>query len=270
MDLTDSFKKSGKFLMLALDHRGSFRKMARKYGLNQASDLVNLKCKLLQSLANQTSGVLIDNEIGLPAYNKMGLDVPFLLPLEKSGYHGSVDNREAEIEFTPNQLIKLGANGAKLLVYLNPETPLFNSQCELISQQIKLAQEAGLPLFLEVLVYGQDNQELSQLIVKTMFALIEKDIKPNVFKLQYPGSVENSQKITDLLKEIPWVMLSSGADFDLFLTQLKDVASGGACGFLAGRSLWQEVFKFQGEEQLKFLQKTLPNRFARISRLFVG
>jgi len=269
MDLTDSFKKSGKFLMLALDHRDSFKKMARKHRLNQTSDLINIKGKILQSLFHQTSGVLIDSKIGLPAYKQLGLSVPFLLPLEKSGYQGSVDNRETEIEFTPRQLVKLGAGGAKLLVYLNPFSLSFDSQCELISQQINLTQEANLPLFLEVIVYPQASQDLPGLIIKTIKSLKEREIKPSVFKLQYPGSLKNCQRITDMLASIPWVMLSSGTDFDLFLSQLKDAAAAGACGFLAGRSLWQEIFKLEGEQQLEFLQNTLPCRFAQINQIFI-
>jgi len=41
--------------------------------------------------------------------------------------------------------------------------------------------------------------------------------------------------------QLPWVLFSTGADFDVFKRQVWLACRSGASGFMAGRALWQEA-----------------------------
>jgi len=270
MALTKSFEvfqKNGKLLMLALDQRNSFRKMAAKQGLKNEADLIEVKKKIIKNVASQASGILIDQELGLPAIKGLDLDLPFLLSLEKSGYSKIGNERSFEIQLSPYDAVEMGASGVKILVYLNPVAKNFVDQILLIKDQVDLAERANLPLFLEVLIYPEDGKPVK--LLETIDLLIQSGVRPSVFKLPYPGSSQACISISTVLSGIPWIVLSSGVNFDLFANQLKDAAANGASGFLAGRSLWQEVFKFKGDKQEAFLSKVFPQRFQQISQIFI-
>ena len=98
MDLS-KFTSRGKFLMLALDHRGSFKKLINPQNVTVVSDdtVIQLKSEIIQALADQFSGVLIDEAWGLEACKEVCSVKPFLLPLEKTGYTDEGGERITEL-----------------------------------------------------------------------------------------------------------------------------------------------------------------------------
>lgn len=94
--------------------------------------------------------------------------------------------------------------------------------------------------------------------------LLAAGIRPAVFKLEYPGDADSCRRITELLGETPWVLLSRGKDFEVFKEELKVAVANGAAGFLAGRTLWQEVTTLRGTDRECFLTQTLPIRFREL------
>ena len=93
------FLKDGKFLMLALDHRGSFKKLMNPEDEKAVTDqqAIDLKREIINSVKDQMSGVLIDPDYGLPAYNEK--TKPFLLPVEKTGYEAQAGERLTKLEY---------------------------------------------------------------------------------------------------------------------------------------------------------------------------
>ena len=76
---TQIFTKNRKYLMLAFDHRDSFKKMIDPFSVDTA---IEIKKNIIESVYDQMSGVLIDLDYGYPAYlqiNKPEVK-PFLLP----------------------------------------------------------------------------------------------------------------------------------------------------------------------------------------------
>ena len=101
--------------------------------------------------------------------------------------------------------------------------------------------------------------------------LLEKNIIPDVWKLEYPGDLESCEKISELVGSTPWILLTRGEKFDGFASQLKDAVEAGAVGFLAGRALWQEIGECKTEKERKdFLNKEVVNRFKIISDIVLG
>lgn len=251
---TSKFTVNDKYLMLALDHRGSIKKLMNPNDPDSVSDeeVIQLKCDIINSLLDQFSGVLIDETFGLDAYPKH--EKPFLLPLEKSSHSGII-----ELEYSVEDLIKLGASGAKILIDFDPSSENVNHQLEIAKKVADECREKNFPLFLEIVTHKED------LVIQSLKMFLDFGIAPDVWKLEYPGSLENCQEITNLVGETPWILLTGGQNFDSFKSDLEVATQGGAQGFLAGRSLWQEACQLQGEQKQEFLQKTLPDRFKIIS-----
>lgn len=277
MDVSQ-FTSDGKFLMLALDHRGSIKKLINPQDPDGVTDeqVITLKKEIIDALRDQFSGILLDETYGLEAYpihNK-----PFLLPLEKSGFTTQNGERITELEYLAKQLIEYGASGAKLLLYFNPILNSANVQIETARKARGDCRQNSLPLFLEIVTYlakpGLSTQFQSgigglNLVIESVKKLLERQIIPDVWKLEYPGSVDVCRKLTNLVGNIPWVLLTGGDSFAVFQAHLKEAIRSGAKGFLAGRALWQEVCQLQGEEKEQFLKEILPERFKTIAEIAI-
>lgn len=270
MDLS-TFTKENKFLMLALDHRESFLKMLNPQHpeLVEESEAIKLKGEIIKSVQDQLSGLLIDVKYGLPAYKDK--TKPFLLPLEKSGVDENKGEKINVLEYSVRDLMNLGASGAKILLYFDENPQTINTQLQTAKLVLEQCKQNSFPLFIEIRVYNPATSDLSQerakILLDTLQKFIQANIIPDVFKLEYPGSFEDCKKITQLLNTTPWILLTKGDTFEEFQSNFKDAVKAGCRGFLAGRALWQEVFEMSGDEKLLFLQTTLPQRFAAISKI---
>lgn len=268
-----AFQDKGKYLMLALDHRGSFKKYVKPENPESATDaeMVEIKGMIISALQDQFSGVLIDVGWGLPGY--LSKTKPYLLPLEKSGYTDSAGERATELEYSAKELVDLGAGGTKLLLYFNPEASNCDAQIAIAKKALEDSQANNLPLFLEIVTYG--NEELgksrAEWVLRSIQMLLEKNVIPDVWKLEYPGDLESCKKITELVGATPWILLTRGEKFDGFAKQLKNAVEAGAVGFLAGRALWQEIgaCKTQEEKQ-NYLDTEVVQRFKIISEIVLS
>lgn len=244
--------------MLALDHRGSIKKLMNSGNPESVSDdeMIALKAEIIESLADQFSGVLIDETFGLDACKEVCSIKPFLLPLEKSSHIGLT-----ELEYSVEDLKNYGASGAKILIDFNPDSENTGKQLQTAKEVAESCKNAGFPLFLEIVTHSPDK------VLESLRKFLDYGIKPDVWKLEFPGSFENCEQITSLVGETPWILLTGGQTFEEFKGELEKAITGGAKGFLAGRALWQEVCKLKGEERQKFLNETLKNRFKIITKI---
>ncbi len=270
---TDQFTKNGKYLMLALDHRGSFKKLMKPENPDDVTDqqVVNLKTEIINSLMDQFSGLLVDEHFGLQAYPNH--KKPFLLPVEKSGYTDQAGERITELEYKISDLVNLGASGAKLLLYYNPYIESHIIQQGVAKQVIAQAEKANFPVFMELVTYTPDGKDYTQdpkFVLDSVNSFLDKGITPDVFKLEFPGNLEGCEQISRTLKDIPWILLTNPDSFDEFVEHIKTAAQAGCKGFLAGRALWKEVCSLQGDEKLHFLKVTLPDRFRKIAEIAIS
>ncbi len=261
--MIDVFKKGGIFPMLAFDHRSSFVKLLTGNDPEPTlEEIIQVKKDILQALVPYMRGTLIDEDYGLPALKRMHSLVPYLLPLEKTGYTDKAGERITEILATPKQLIEKGAQGAKLLLYTNYNVPSWTAQIKTAKNQAFLCKEAGVPFFLEFVLYTVGDVK-SGTVFETVQKAIEDGLTCDVWKIPYPGNKEECEKITALVGSTPWIVLTGGTTFEEFNTQYHVAKDAGCSGFLAGRALWQEVGGLwrQEKEYKEFLNNELPRRF---------
>jgi len=271
------FKYQGKYLMLALDHRGSFKKyISANPEKVTAAEVIKTKAMIIEALADKFSGVLIDPDWGLPAFLNLKSKTkrkPYLLCLEKTGYVESGSERVTELEYTAQQLKKFGASGTKLLLYFNPEAKSCNQQIETATKALLDSHKNKLPLFLEIVTYGNEAAGYSRAewVLRSVKMLLEKGVIPDVWKLEFPGDLKSCQEVTKLVQKTPWILLTRGESFEVFKEQLRVAAATGAVGFLAGRALWQEIGQYPDEEaKRRFLNSVVRPRFEAISRIVLA
>ena len=264
------FKKDGKFLMLALDHRTTFKKIINPSNPNDVKkeEIVELKKKIIESTLDQMSGLLIDPFYGYEAYNQIKKDkgVPYLLCAERSGYEKSEDGPKTEIQYKVEQLKILGASGVKLLLPFHPHKKTAIHQIDIAKRILEDSRKNELPLFLEVVIDSNEGND-SGLIIESLKLLLKNDIQPNVFKLDFPGNDPLCKDITKILGDIPWILLTRGVSFGVFKSELEVASKNGAVGFLAGRALWQDVEDINESERETYFKEILPNRFREISEI---
>jgi tagatose 1,6-diphosphate aldolase len=264
------FTTNEKILMLALDHRGSFKKLINPDDPDSTDpdEAIELKSEIISSVYDQMSGVLIDPDFGLPAYNKLDTHTkPFLLPIEESGYKDIDGEQLTKLKYTAEQIKEAGASGVKLLLHLNPEMKHLDKQIETAGAVMEMAKEIDFPYFLEPRSYGKKLEEVD--VVKIVEILLDAKVQPDVFKLEYPGSKEKCEKITQLVGDTPWILLTRGQEFLDFYDNLDVAIKAGASGFLAGRSLWQEFASVKDESREEFFNTTLKERFKNIADIAV-
>jgi tagatose 1,6-diphosphate aldolase len=269
---TKIFTKNGHYLMLALDHRGSFKKLINPQDPEAVptQKIIETKYRLIQPIYDQLSGILIDPVFGLPAFNKVAeqneAKKPYLLCTEKSGYESQDGGRLTNIQYPTNELKDMGAQGVKLLLYFNPHVKAADHQLTIGKRALDDAHQNDLPIFIEIVTYTEKDKKdtTEDLLMSSLEMFIDHHIVPDVWKLEYPGSLEACQKITALAANTPWILLTRGSQYDTFKQQLQDAAKAGASGFLAGRALWQEALGMEDEKQQIFLEHTFIQRFTEI------
>ncbi|KKP59393.1 MAG: Tagatose-bisphosphate aldolase [Candidatus Magasanikbacteria bacterium GW2011_GWC2_34_16] len=270
----NQFTKNGKFLMLALDHRDSFKQYINKINPDFVNndDLILVKKAIIDATRENFSGVLLDPDWGYHAYTNP--DKPFLLSLEKSGYTDIAGERNTVLQYSAIQLVGWGASGAKLLVYFNPVAKKeMEHQIEVTRQALEDCQKNNLPLFLEIVTYGNEalDKSRAEWVLESLQQFISAGIKPDVWKLEYPGSAAACAEITKLVGDTPWILLTRGEDYEIFKEQLKIALANGAVGFLAGRAIWQEIKNFDTIKlKQDFLNTVAAKRFKEICEIALG
>lgn len=268
---TEIFTKDGKYLMLAFDHRQGFNKILNPAHpeLVTVDEALATKELVINSIVEDCSGLLLDPEVGLPAYKNR--TKPYLLCLEKSGYTDTDQGRLTVLEYKSAELKKLGASGTKLLIYFNPKADNVNDQMNVVREALADSHASGLPLFFEIVTYGykEVGATRGEWVEKSVDMFVEAKILSDLFKLEYPeGDDSVCARITKKLGEIPWIMLTGGGAYDVFRDNLKKAMSSGCKGFLAGRAIWQEIGDYPSmEERKKFLNTVAKKRFKEVCEI---
>lgn len=255
-----------KYLMLALDHREGFKKILNPNNPDSVSaeTIIEYKRQILDSLKDKFSACLLDDEYGLKAFKQLTPipQKPYLLAIENSGYKEVNGERITVVEKTAKQLKDLGAFAIKLLLYFNLDKKSSYLQLETAKNVISDAHNNELPVFLEIVSYDMENEDR---VVQCLETFIKNGIVPDVFKLEFPGNEQLCREVNKLCGSTPWILLTRGADYSLFCDQLEIATRHGCQGFLAGRSLWQELLTLKDTRaKEEFLKTTLPSRFDEI------
>lgn len=256
---------TGRFTMIAMDQRGSLAKMLHPENPKAAmyAEMEAVKLGVTEALAPHASGYLLDPEFGVaPAINGFALPgrTGLLVALEQSGYEKKGNWRLTTLldGWSVEKVKRLGASAAKLLLFFNPDAPR-----EIVDHQVKIVKTVAdecrrldLAFVCEPMSYPVDTteEEFAHHKADTIIRIAEA-LTPlgfDVLKAEFPGDPKVTQDPDELRRncerltratKVPWVVLSAGADFDVFKGLVERACQGGASGFLAGRAIWKDAFR---------------------------
>ncbi len=286
----------GLFTILALDHRGSLRRMMRPDMPDAVpyADAVALKLEIVAALAPHASGVLLDPIYGAPQAIAAGDgagalpgQVGLLVALEETGYTGEATARRTRLlpGWGIAQIKRMGASAVKLLVYYHPDAEEVAAvQESLIGHVVDECRRYDIPLFLEAVSYSIDPdapkgsasfaQERTRVVVETARRLSR--LGADVLKLEFPIDVSHEPdesawraacRLISEASAVPWTLLSAGVDFPTFQRQVTIACQEGASGYLAGRAVWQEAVALTGEARARFLREEAARRLDELAAI---
>ena len=242
----------GVFAVLALDHLSALSSTIRPEEADTVpdSELAETKALLVEWLADQASGVLIDPVVGLQPIIDRGLlpgSTGLLLGLEDGDYASLDQAPQLFRGWHVARAKEAGADAVKCSFLYNPFAP---SDAAHVFVE-KLAADCALadvPLFAEPLTPPGLEADRRRTVVETAQRIGALGV--DVLKLEFPAADDGTAadaewldacaEVTEVTQQ-PWTLLSAGTDFDTFVRQLTIACRAGASGYVAGRAVWKDL-----------------------------
>lgn len=269
------------FVIMALDHRHNLRASLNPNNPDSITynEMVLFKQEIIRALAPTSSAILLDPEFGAAqsvAGGSLTGATGLMVCLEEKGYSANPHARQTDLleDWSVEQSARMGASAVKLMLYYHPEAKNAAEQEKLVSRLAEECRQYDMPFFLQPLSYSLDAKSTRLSSAEKRRVVIEsaRRLSPlgiDVLKAEFPLDIEEESNpiawqsscraLTDA-SEVPWVLLSGGAPFDVFLRQTEVACKAGCSGVMAGRAVWQEAVTLRGDKQTEFLYKTAIDR----------
>ena len=267
----------GRLAVLAMDQRGTLRKMLTGAGKSaEDDDLRAFKVDVVAALSPLATGVLLDPEFGVPAVQAAGALHPgtgLLVAAEPAtkdtwnGEYRTVLDPERNAAWVKAQ----GGDGLKFLVYWDPDRAAVDGEPDLAAEAMARVGEVvadcaaqGVPSIIEPLVSFAPTapkpsvEAKAESVIRSAARLAT--LNPSLLKLEWPGSAEGCRRVTEDLGPVPWTLLSAGVEYDAFVDRTRIALDAGASGIIAGRAIWGEAVTLDGDERRAFLAKVAVPR----------
>jgi tagatose-1,6-bisphosphate aldolase len=271
--------EDGRLAVLAMDQRATLRRMLAGAGTPSAdADLSAFKVDVVQALAPLSSAVLLDADFGLGPVRDAGAlpdDVGLLVAAEPVNRAKWNDEPRTTVDPERGARYVLGHGGdaLKFLVQWRPGRPAGPGEPDLAVEALSAAAsviadcaEAGVPSVIEPLIAQLPGEApftpetAGPIVIDSAEQMAE--LRPDLLKLEWPGSAEGCHRVTEALGSVPWTLLSAGVGSDEFAERVEIALDAGAVGFIAGRAIWGEAVRLEGQERVSFLQETAAPRLA--------
>ena len=263
--LQDISRPGGGFAMLAVDQREAMRLMFAAAGHKQPvadSVLTDFKVAATRILTPYASAVLADRQFCLDQIVEQGAVAPScgLIVAADHFVPGNgipVDSVEIDKNVDPLEARRKGAKAMKLLVLWRQDEPA-DARLAMVDEFVQRCRSAGLVSIIEPVVRPprrgwEFDREAAIIAAAAELGGTEADL----YKVEMPlggkgderALLTACQKLNDQMK-MPWVILSSGVDADIFGRAVRVAMQGGASGFLAGRAVWASVIGAQDPQTM--------------------
>ena len=269
--------EDGHLTVLALDHRDALRAEFNADDPDSvpAEKLTQFKVDIAKAMSDTPSAVMLEPEYGLP---QMLLDgsvhrgVGVFGALESQGYNavtedGSVATNEFLADWSADHLVRMGGDGAKILVLYRPDRGDHTAAQErFIRAAVGQAHAAGLPILVEPVPFELVDAEDRRRVVIGSARRIAP-IGPMIVKAPFPG-VGACSELNDAAAPHPWALLSWGVPYEEFRDQLAEAVEHGCSGFMVGRALWREAL--DPSTRAEAVEEFVKPRFAELCAIASG
>lgn len=280
-----------RFKVLALDQSNSFKKALRALHEKTGSraepsyeEIRGTKLEMVRILGEHSSATLLDVNFGArQAVNSWALprSAGLIVRVEASKDAGLAS--ELEPGWGVEKIKRMGASAVKLLVYLDTRDKAnVEAQIAFVQAVSKACREQDILLMTEELSFPRKGEEKSSPSYKARKVdnILEATrlIGPHtdILKLEFPGDIraDSDSKLAENLGRLneaavrPWVLLSAGEKFDLFVKQVELAMKAGCSGYMAGRAIFNEYFEgATPTERTQFLKTTGTDRMKTLNAI---
>lgn len=263
--------EAGNFAIIAFDQRATLRRMFAAVGIEATDDQMReVKIEVTRALTPNASGILLDPQLGVGAVMGAKAIAPgcgLLIaaePTDRGDFEG--EPRSYQVPGQDAAWVKsMGGDAVKYLVMMNPQREVRAGEpdttaetVDLVASIVEDCRAQGIPSVIENLIYAPrgveklSSAQREEAIISSAELLTQ--LKPDLLKLEYPGSPEACRRLANVLT-VPWAVLSAGVDFDKFKEVIEiSCGEGGASGFIAGRSVWKEAVGMEPAARDAFLR----------------
>lgn len=279
--------QDGTFAVLAMDQRGTLRRMLDAVGRAGTTDeeIIAFKRDKIASLAGSASAFLVDPTFGLPGAHAAETTEKFGLLLAAEPSSRGTHDGEPTVALDPAQdaawVRDSGAHAMKFLVQVRadrrPGADGRDTTAEAVEVMRTLVADCasvGIPSVIENLIFPLAGEEplspeaRADAIIEA--AVLIDQLNPSLLKLEYPGSPEACRRLAERISA-PWAVLSAGVSSEEFADVLRvSCDEGGASGFIAGRSVWREAVDMDHAERVAFLSDTGRRRLDEYRSIIEG
>jgi tagatose-1,6-bisphosphate aldolase len=279
---------AGKFAILAMDQRGTLRKMLEKAGRPTSDqELSGFKVDVIAALSPSASGVLTDVEYGVGPVRAAGALDPragLLIASERSPqptWNGEQRTEYPAAERGPAFVAENGGAALKFLVRWRPDRPAAPDEPDLAQEALDAVaavvadcREYGMPSVIEPLVTKLPREapfsaeERKRMVIRSAELLAA--LGPDLLKLEWPGDADGCREVSKGCGSVPWALLSAGVEYEEFVERVLTAMDAGASGYIAGRAFWGEAVNLTPGERREFLQTTAVRRMAALNTAIDG
>jgi tagatose-1,6-bisphosphate aldolase len=271
----------GRLAVLAMDQRATLRRMLD--GADKPStdaDLSAFKVDVVRALAPLSTGVLLDADFGVGPVRDAGAlpdEVGLLVaaePVVKAKWNDEI-RTTVDPERGAGYVLGHGGHALKFLVQWRPGRPAAAGEPDLADEALSATAaviadcaQAGVPSVIEPLIARLPGEEpftpetAGPIVIESATQMAA--LRPDLLKLEWPGSADGCRRVSEALGDVPWTLLSAGVGIDEFLERVQIALEAGAVGFIAGRAIWGEAVTLEGDERVAFLRETAVPRLAAL------
>jgi len=278
---------SGTFTVLAIDHRGPLRRTLSKESPagNTYEALTALKKDIVRHLAPAATAVLLDPETSAGqcvADGSLPANTGLIVALDTGSTGDPLNLSTSLVEnWSIEKTVRMGASGVKMLLYYHPDAPEAGERQRLVAKVAADCTQYDIPFFLEPLSIACDGshgplppEQKRKVVIETARRLVPLGV--DILKAEFPVDVsvqpdENiwrdvCEELTDA-SAVPWVLLSAGVSYDIFLKQVRIACEAGASGVVAGRAVWKEAVTLNSLVRNEYLAGIGYERMRRLRSL---
>ncbi|MDX1739543.1 MAG: tagatose 1,6-diphosphate aldolase, partial [Alphaproteobacteria bacterium] len=270
--------EKGLFKMTAVDQRPPIKgPIAKHHGTQEApyEEVAEFKSMLIRELQSASTAMLLDPHFAMPKGLKyLSPTKGLIVTLEDSLFQETDGGRLSDEidDWSVEKIKRCGGDAVKVLAWYRPdaEASVIQNQKDFTKRIGEACARYDIPFLFELLVYplAHDQHQTKEYVemkgknTDHVLASVEEFAKAeygvDVFKLESPVAAHEVMPIGEtgwaevqaVFREMgqlagrPWVMLSAGAGQTEFRNILEHAYEAGASGYLAGRAIWQDAFKF--------------------------